>query len=254
MSLFSRSSNQAGKRDRPGTRARHRPRLTLWTILLVLVVFFVWAANAEIDQVSRAQGQVIASSRTQIIQSTDGGVLQEILVKEGDQVSKGQLLVRLDATKAESAYLESRAKVAALLAAQARLQAEIFGGEARFPPEVGEYPQFRENQMLLLQKRRAAINEEISALRGILSLAKRELDMNQPLLKTGDVSMADVLKLQRQVADLEARSPTSATSISRRPRRNSARWRKRSPAWSRPWPSARTNWSTCVWSPRSAGW
>lgn len=201
MSLLSRNDSRRPSRER---REKHYPHLIVWLVLLVLTVFAIWASNAEIDQVTRSQGQVIASSRTQIIQSADGGVINEMLVKEGDHVVKGELLAKLDSAKAESSYLEARAKAAALRAALARLHAELFGGNPEFSSDIHDYPRFRENQLMLLQKRRAAINEEISALRGILALAKQELNMNQPLLKTGDVSMADILKLQRQVADLEA--------------------------------------------------
>ncbi len=204
MPLFRKTNSSHNPHTRHTREHFLLPHITIWAVLLVLVIFAVWASNAEIEQVTRAQGQVIASSRTQIIQSLDGGVLKEMLVKEGDQVEKGQLLAKLDPTKAESAFLESRAKAAALRATMARLHAEIFGGEIRFSPDIHNYPQFQENQLRLLQKRRAAINEEIASLKGILALARKELDMNMPLLKTGDVSMADILKLQRQVADLES--------------------------------------------------
>ena len=93
---------------------RQRPHLIIWLTLLVFVIFLTWASMAEIVQVTRAPGQVIASSRTQLIQSSDGGVVEALLVKEGDLVSKGQLLVKLDTTKAEAVYLESRAKATAL--------------------------------------------------------------------------------------------------------------------------------------------
>ncbi|MFZ4551311.1 MAG: HlyD family type I secretion periplasmic adaptor subunit [Aquabacterium sp.] len=197
-------SNLFGRKRSAVRDDSQRPHLLLWITLLCLIIFVVWASQAEIDQVTRAPGQVIASSRTQIIQSSDGGVVEAVLVKEGDQVTKGQTLVKLDTTKTEAAYLETRAKATALRAAKARLNAEIFGGEPKFPDEVAEYPQFKENQLLLLAKRRQAIGSEISALQGILALAKRELQMNQPLLATGDISMAEVLKIQRQVADLES--------------------------------------------------
>ncbi|MFY9809962.1 HlyD family type I secretion periplasmic adaptor subunit [Aquabacterium sp.] len=182
----------------------HHPQMLLWITLLSLIIFVGWASQAEIDQVTRAPGQVIASSRTQIIQSSDGGVVEAVLVKEGDQVTKGQMLVKLDTTKAEASFLETRAKANALRATRARLNAEIFGGTPKFPEEVTKYPQFISNQLLLLSKRRQAISSEISALQGIRELAQRELQMNQPLLATGDISMAEVLKIQRQVADLEA--------------------------------------------------
>jgi adhesin transport system membrane fusion protein len=182
----------------------HRPHLTFWATSIGLFVFFLWASTAEIDQVTRAQGQVIASSRTQIIQSGDGGVLQEMLVKEGDQVERGQVLAKMERTKVESAYFESRAKAAALRASLARLHAEVFGGEPKFSPDIKDYPQFKESQLLLLSKRRAAINEQVAAIKEMLGLSRKELEMTQPLLKTGDVSLADVLKLQRSIADLQA--------------------------------------------------
>lgn len=197
------------KEKKANPRTRHgddqqRPWLTLWIAAGILMIFTVWAAFSEIEQVTRAQGQVISSSRSQIIQTPDGGVLEQMLVKEGDKVARGQLLARLDATKMETLYLETRAKTAALQAALARLNAEMFGGDAKFPSIVRDYPQFRENQLQLMRKRRAAINEEIHSLEEILALARRELEMTQPLLKQGDVSMAEVLKLQRQVTDVQA--------------------------------------------------
>lgn len=159
---------------------------------------------STVDQFTRALGQVIASTRTQIIQSSDGGVIEEMLVKEGDVVKKGQLLVRLDKTKVEAAYLETRAKCVALSAAQSRLNAEIYGGEPKFSKDIVDYPQFKENQLRLLKKRRVAIYEDIASLEKMLSLAKKELNLSTPLLKTGDVSMGEIIKLQKQAADLEA--------------------------------------------------
>lgn len=182
----------------------YRPNLTFWAAALTIVVFFTWAANAEIDQFTRAQGQVIPSSRTQVIQSSDGGVIEEMAVKEGDQVEKGQILVKLERTKIQSSFFEARGKVAALRAAHARLQAEIAGGIPKFSDDIKLYPQFKDNQLMLLAKRRAAIQEQVESIKEMLQLARKELEMNQPLLKTGDVSMADILKLQRTIADLQA--------------------------------------------------
>jgi adhesin transport system membrane fusion protein len=178
--------------------------ITLWATTLVLIVGLVWASQSEIEQITRASGQVIASSRTQIIQSLDGGVLETLMVKEGDEVTKGQLLAKLDTTKLTAAYRDAESKVAALKASSARLKAEIFGDKVNFGPEVNAYPQFRETQTLLLAKRRAAIEQDIAALIAMKALATKELRMTEPLLKTGDVSQVDVLRLERQVADLQA--------------------------------------------------
>ena len=171
-----------------------RPSLTIWISLLALVCFFVWASQAELEQLTRAPGQIIASGRTQIIQASDGGVLLALRVKEGDTVERGQLLALLDSQKLRAAYQETRSRELALRATVARLQAELVGGEPVFSSEIAGYPQFRTNQLALLQKRRASINEETAALRKLLELAQRELAMTSPLVNTGDVSQADVLK------------------------------------------------------------
>jgi len=178
-------------------------RVLIWASAFAIAGFFAWASWAELDQITRASGQVIASSRNQVIQSLEGGVLDKMLVREGSHVKRGQLLLRFDRTKAEAAYLESAARAAALKATVARLHAEVFGGAPRFPPELADYPEFRNNQRILFTKRQSAINEEIAALESSLALVKSELEMNMPLLKSGDVSRAEVLKLQRQVADIQ---------------------------------------------------
>lgn len=173
------------------------------TSAAAIIGFIVWANWAEIDQITRAQGQVIASSRNQVIQELDGGIVEEILVKEGSVVKHGQVLVRFDKSKTETAYLESRARAAALKAAIARLKAEVYGGQPKFPPDLDQYPEIRTSQEMLFRKRQAAINEEIAGLRQSLELINTELNINLPLLQGGDVSKAEVLKLQRQVAEIE---------------------------------------------------
>lgn len=204
MKIFKKKSKDAKHPNYRSHEVEYQPNFALWIILLGLLLLGLWASWAELDQITRAQGQVIASSRTQIIQSPDGGIVEEMLVKEGDTVSKGQVLARLDRAKVEAAFFEAQSKVAALTATVARLRAEVFGGQPNFGDQIKGYPQFKENQILLLKKRRQAINEEISSLEALLALGKKELDMNMPLLKNGDVSMADILKLQRQVADISA--------------------------------------------------
>jgi adhesin transport system membrane fusion protein len=158
------------------------------------------------DQITRAPGQGIASSRNQVIQAPEGGVMSELLVREGAQVKQGQVLFRFDRNKAEAAYLESAAKTAALHAAVARLHAEVLGGEPRFLALLDAYPEFKKNQQLLFSKRQAAIHEELSALRKSIELVQAELNLNLPLLQSGDVSRAEVLKLQRQLAELEGQA------------------------------------------------
>lgn len=178
-------------------------RILILTSAFAVGGFVAWSAWANIDQITRAPAQVIASSRNQIIQAPDGGVVEEMLVKEGSHVTRGQPLVRFDKTKLEAAYLEMLAKAASLKAAVARLNAEVFGGPLKFPPELAAYPEIRKNHEILFKKRQSAVNDEIGSLQKLLQLVTSELQINLPLLKSGDVSKTDVLKLQRQVAEIQ---------------------------------------------------
>jgi len=179
------------------------------SVLIVgIIVFFAlvisWAFWAELDQVSRAQGNVIPAGRVQVIQSTDGGQITRILVREGDAVKKGELLVQLDQTKLRASVGEAQGKVASLMSTMARINAELFERPLSFPQEVSTFPEFIANQTLLYQKRRQALRDQIGALTQMRDLMQQELTMNLPLLKQGDVSKADVLRLQRGVADIES--------------------------------------------------
>lgn len=169
-----------------------------------VAALMTWASFAEIDQTSRATGQVIPAGRVQLVQSTDGGVILAILVKEGDHVTKGQKLVQLDRVKIQAAAEEGKAKVAAMKTVKSRIEAELFDKPLVFPDDVNDYPDFVANQRQLFVKRRAAQGQDIAALRNMLALANQELSMNMPLLAYGDVSRSEVIRLQRAVADLQA--------------------------------------------------
>jgi adhesin transport system membrane fusion protein len=178
--------------------------LIVFSTSAFLLFLLVWSFFAQLEQISRAPGQVIPTGRTQVIQSTDGGVISEILVKEGDRVKRGQLLVRLDQVKIAAAVGETEGKVASLKSSMARINAELFNRPLVFPPEVQKFPDFVANQTMLYQKRRQALEDQLSSLQSMLALMQQELDMNMPLLKQGDVSRADVLRLQRGVSDIRA--------------------------------------------------
>jgi len=179
-------------------------RLVLTVSFLSLAAFFGWAYFAKLDEITRAPGTVISSSRTQVIQSQDGGTLEALLVQEGDTVEAGQTLARLERIRPQANFLETRAKVAGLSATSARLRAEVFGGQPKFPADIANYPDFRANQLALFKKRQEALSEELKAITDMTSLATEELNMNLPLVKSGDVSRTEILRLQRQVADLKS--------------------------------------------------
>lgn len=175
-------------------------RILLRVVAVLFSVVFFWAAVFHIDQVVKAQGQVIASSKTQIIQAADGGILSEMRVQEGDEVEAGQVIAVLEKERALAAYTDSLGKVTALRMTVARLNAEI----AEKPFEIAEdvrknYPTLVETQTNLYQQRVSAFNSQVTVLKDNLRLAETELSMNLPLAKLGDISKSDLLRLQRAV-------------------------------------------------------
>ncbi len=179
-----------------------QPRLVLFFTAIALSSFLLWAYFSEIDQVARAPGVVIPSSKIQIIQSKDGGVLLALPVGAGDRVEKGQIIAQFDVTDAEADYREAKARAAGLEARMVRLRAEIYGRLPDFSSLSREFPQFIESQEALYLKRTAAQKDEIASLERILALVEEEIAMNEPLEKQGDVSKTELLRLQRQEAEL----------------------------------------------------
>jgi len=184
------------------------PQDGLQRLVLLLTAMLVagvcWAMWAEIPQKVRGTGQIIALSRTQVIQSANDGVVQSILVREGDAVEKGQMLMQLDASQLNAATEDSRAKVAALRATLARLRAEVFQRPLDFAGiDARIYSTFVKNQSDLYQRRKQALGEELDTLRSMLDNLQQELNMSLPLLDAGDISQTEVLRLRRSMAELK---------------------------------------------------
>jgi adhesin transport system membrane fusion protein len=182
-----------------------RSRTSIWVIALsslAVLGFLLWSVWADLDQITRARGQVIPTGRVQTVQAATEGTVNAIMVKEGDRVAKGQLLVALDQVSAGAAVEEGRARVAALRASMARIEAELFNRPLSFPSDVAGFPEVANNQRMLLARRRQALNADIAAISAQLSLARQELELNRPLVGSGDIARAELLRLQRSVSDL----------------------------------------------------
>lgn len=184
--------------------ASARAHWALRGMMLGIVLLVVWAAKSSIDQVTRAPGQLISPARIQLVQSSDGGVLTEIHVKEGDAVTTGQVLATLERERAQAAVSDVSAKVAALRITLARLQAEVYGSPLEFPKDLKQYKDYIRNQGALYAKRQKAFKEDIAAQEKLLELAKTELDLNRQLLSRGDISRTEILRLEKAVADAQA--------------------------------------------------
>lgn len=172
-------------------------------VLVAVVGLIAWASFARIDELVRARGQVIAAARTQVIQAADAGVIAEVLVREGQFVRRGDVLVRFDQNRARAAFDDSSNKVAALKAALSRLRAEVYGTPLAFPPELAGWPAFRQNQTQLFERRRRALLEGIAALEGSKRGIVDELNITAPLVATGDVGQVEVIRLRRARAELD---------------------------------------------------
>ena len=169
----------------------------------LIVVALVWAWFGMLDEVSTGTGKVIPSSREQVLQSLEGGILTELSVHEGDRVQAGQIVAKLDATRSQSSVGESAARYRAALAAASRLRAEVNDDPLTFPAELNGYPDLIAAETRLYNTKRAQLNDATRQFKESLALANRELAITQRLAKTGAASSVEVLRLQRDKSDLE---------------------------------------------------
>lgn len=175
----------------------------IWIFVLLLISLIVWAYYAPLVEVSTGTGKVIPTSRAQVIQSLEGGIISELLVREGDIVEADQVLAQLDLTKTEANVGESSARYRAALASIARLESEVNQTELTFPKELENYPQLIETETRLYKTRKQGLDESLAGLRQALNLVQQELRLTRSLAETGAASNVEVLKLQRQVSELQ---------------------------------------------------
>jgi adhesin transport system membrane fusion protein len=190
--------NQGWGADSEWARLQQEPlrarALIRWTALFVVVIT-LWAAFAEVDEVTKGEGRVIPSSQLQVLQSVDGGVVEQIRVKEGQQVAAGALLLSIDPTRFESTLRDNRSQYLALRIKAARLEALIAGTEFNPPvKEMSEAPDLVGRELALFQ-------------------SSRELDVTRPLMASGAVSEVEVLRLEREVSTLTGERDLTATQI-----------------------------------------
>jgi adhesin transport system membrane fusion protein len=207
--------------------------------LVLVVLLVVWAALAQVDEVTRGDAKVIPSLQLQQIQSLDGGIVSEILVREGQVVEKGQMLLRMEQTRATSGVRESAAQGFALRARQARLRALAEGSsfvppaptqgneeEARIVEEERRLYQTKASELATLvsisQQQLQQRQQELAEARARKASAERNLELSQqeltktkPLLASGAVSEVDILRLERDLAKSRGDSEQFTATIAR---------------------------------------
>jgi membrane fusion protein, adhesin transport system len=190
--------------------AQEQHRFARWTVLLLLALVgaaVAWAHLSMLEIVTVGVGKVVPMHREQVIQSLDPGVLSEIRVKEGDRVTKDQILLRIDDTRAGASYNEGAARALSLVAQVARLRAEVTGAASpNFPASVKGKPAIISAEMALFVAKRKSVEDSVAELKTAVGLIEQELAMTEPLAAKGMVSEVDVLRLRRQVSDLRMQS------------------------------------------------
>lgn len=195
----------------------------LWAVAVFFLVALIWAGNAEVDEFTRGEGRVIPSQKLQVIQNLEGGIVQEIFVREGQQVERGQPLLRIDDTLFNSSLMETDVTLDQLTVRVARLEAEA-AGETFSPGDMPDVdPQFVAQEMALFNSRKLEreteeqvflqqisqkqqeLNElkaKVKQLEKSYELLEDELKLTRPLVKDGAVSEVEMLRLERQANDL----------------------------------------------------
>lgn len=209
----------------------------VWMTFLLLILTIVWMSVSEIEEITRGNGKVIPSSHIQVVQNFEGGILSELHVREGDIVTKGQLLMRLDETRFSAPLRESRLRYLALKAKAARLSALIAGTEIILPEVVQkEAPDIALREIQLYRSRRseleakleilneqiiqrqqeiAELQEKSRELRRTYKLLQQEIDLTEPLVGQGAVSEVEFLRLQRQASTMQGEIAAVSLSIPR---------------------------------------
>ncbi|WP_438970500.1 HlyD family type I secretion periplasmic adaptor subunit [Methylophaga sp.] len=211
------------------------------SLLILTLLFFVcagwWATVTEIDEVTRGEGKVIPSSKIQVIQNLEGGILSEVLITEGQLVQKGDVLLKIDDTRFSSSFRETELKYWELLARSTRLRAEAEGKELVLPETLmEEKPQLAAAEQRLYRARQRELQSNIDVLqqqarqreqelretqsklnklRTSYELSNQELSMSEPLVSVGVISEVEILRLKRTVNELRGDMETTRLAIPR---------------------------------------
>lgn len=205
--------NEFGPGTWTGSQEPPLPRASrvVWVVTAALAVLLLWAWLFELDEVSTGTGKVVPTSREQIVQSLEGGILTELKVKEGDIVQSGQVLAQLDRTRFESTVQESVSRMRAAQATAARLQAEVNSAPLVFPAEVQQDPALMKAETALYHSRRSSLEQSLKGISQALVLVRRELQLTEPLVARGAASDVEVLRLKRQANELETKATDMRT-------------------------------------------
>ncbi|MDN7807917.1 HlyD family type I secretion periplasmic adaptor subunit [Burkholderia gladioli] len=186
------------------TQSSPGSKLMLYVVAALLVAFLIWARFARVEEITQGEATVISRSREQVIQSLEGGILEEMNVREGDIVKKGQMLLKIDPTRAQTSYREAYSKAVGLKATLARLRAEAFSQPLVFPPAVRGETEVVQMETKAYNSRRHALDESIAALERSYVLQQKEIALAEPLAAKGLMSDVELLRMKRTANELQS--------------------------------------------------
>jgi adhesin transport system membrane fusion protein len=214
-----------------------RARALLNAAAIVVLLLLIWAAFAQVDEVARGEGKVIPSRQLQIVQSFDGGVVEEILVREGQVVEEGELLLRIDSTRFVSSFRENRAQFLSLQARAERLRALTTNTPLNMPEDLlTEAPDIADHERNLYQSSRSELDEQLTIAKTQLDqrqqeynevnakvaqakraveLVAQELNVTRPLLSSGAISEVEILRLEREASRTQGELKQAQAQLSR---------------------------------------
>ncbi|KMV68941.1 hemolysin secretion protein D [bacteria symbiont BFo1 of Frankliniella occidentalis] len=178
--------------------------LVLIIFMAVIVCFLTWAHFARVEEITKGEAKIVSRSHEQVIQSLEGGILATMEVHEGQEVKRGEVLLKIDPTRAQASYRETLNKVLGLKATIARLRAEAYGQPLVFDDQVKSDPAVVEQETKAYNARKQALHDAVGALQRSYELSMREIQMSQPLANRGLLSEVEMLRMQRQANDLQS--------------------------------------------------
>lgn len=182
------------------------PRATwaLYLLCAVITAAITWSALAKVDEITRSDGRIVPDGREQVIASLDAGILRELKVREGQEVQVGQELAFLDPTRVEAQQNEGQAKLMALKAAAARLNAEANGrASVQWPADVDPKARYVQGEAESFEARKRLLDEAVGAINRSVGMISKELKLAQDMSKSGLMSDVEVMRLNRQVNEMQ---------------------------------------------------
>ena len=179
------------------------PSWVIWLCGGAVLVFILWAAFAWVDEIVRGQGEMISSSRPQIIQNLEGGILAELAVAEGDIVNEGDVLARLQSTQFQSQADDLNSQITALAVRQLRLEAELAGQfDFNVPASLeGRMTGLVDSERALLNARQTDFLSRREGAQRVLDEAAKERSLLEDLLERNIVALIEVTRARKAHAD-----------------------------------------------------